>query len=288
MTIELLPLRTNFSNGHQSGLPFTVYTVGSENQTPIARVDGFSANQLIITLSGKGIFRFSGAKEWKLLSPLSMLYIPASIPHEYFPDGEEPWQVAFISFTGKSDSTAAWGFGGVPELLALQDSSRLIGLISDIWGLSGLDNDIWSTTELLLVFLTELRKQSSSNREAVEINSGRPLSYKESIVITAATFLQDHMERGLTIAELSERFGYSQRQLTRLFRQVLGATPIEYLKRIRMQTAAALLESREDMMITQIALRIGMEPIYFTRMFKSMYGIPPSQYRNQQARISYQ
>ncbi len=57
-------------------------------------------------------------------------------------------------------------------------------------------------------------------------------------------------------------------------------TPNDYLKQTRMNLAAELLKD-DNLTIAQVAYKVGIDdPYYFSKAFKSYFGIAPSKYRN--------
>lgn len=83
-----LGLRSNFSP-EEHPVPFTVYTVGMEQQGVLSRLEGFSAHQLLITVSGRGRAHLLGQNKWDILEENTVLYVPAGFPNEYMPVVEE-------------------------------------------------------------------------------------------------------------------------------------------------------------------------------------------------------
>ena len=72
----------------------------------------------------------------------------------------------------------------------------------------------------------------------------------------------------------------SRSNLMRIFRKATGQTPIEYLIRIRIQRAMALLRN-SDLTITEIALEVGFnDSNYFTRQFHRILGQSPRAFRH--------
>jgi len=60
---------------------------------------------------------------------------------------------------------------------------------------------------------------------------------------------------------------------------MIGATPIQYVKQLRLQRAAELLEST-DGKIADIGAACGFQEMsYFARAFREWKGRTPSQYR---------
>ncbi len=82
-----------------------------------------------------------------------------------------------------------------------------------------------------------------------------------------------------SLPELARWAGYSAQHLNRVFRKVIGITPLQYAARIRMEKAAALLASRQ-LTVKGVGERLGIDdPYYFSRLFRQHYGVSPSQYR---------
>jgi AraC-like DNA-binding protein len=94
---------------------------------------------------------------------------------------------------------------------------------------------------------------------------------------TALTRLR--AEPDISIDRLAHETGISPAQLRRQFGKWFGTSPREYLNRQRLEDARQLLEN-SDLAVHDIAARIGFQsPAHFNRLFKSVYGVPPAQYR---------
>jgi transcriptional regulator GlxA family with amidase domain len=84
-------------------------------------------------------------------------------------------------------------------------------------------------------------------------------------------------EHGL--AALSERAGFSERHLTRLFTREIGMTPARYVEQVRIEAARTMLESA-DVPIDIIAHRSGLRSVEtLRRCFTREFGISPHAYR---------
>ncbi len=86
----------------------------------------------------------------------------------------------------------------------------------------------------------------------------------------------------IDMAEAARFVGMSYSHFSRLFKELTGTNYAEYCNILRIRHAEELLRNT-NMSISQIAFEIGVEtPSYFTRLFKSVNGITPAQYRKQQ------
>lgn len=93
-------------------------------------------------------------------------------------------------------------------------------------------------------------------------------------------YIETNYNLYLNTAILSKKFGYSTEHFCRKFKETTGITPMTYLKIYRLEKSLKMLKSGENN-ISEIASRCGFSDAnYFTRCFKSHYGVPPKQYKN--------
>lgn len=267
--MKLLAQKTNLELQARSGLPFSVYTVGTEHQPPITRLQGFSAHQLFLTFAGSGRFRAMGERSWRVLSSGSLLTIPAGCPYECIPSGREPWQIGYVTFTEeRSGGLSEWIIGKEPQLWTIRDPALAFPYLERIWDVSGPDYDALTACERLFSFCLFVKGQSERSESPREsFPAGGSGAYAGHILDTAIRFLHDHLNRSITTAELAGYVGYSQRQLTRLFRLKFNTTPLQYLQDYRLRTGDSLLKDNPQLTIAQVAGYIGMSPEYFTRLY---------------------
>ncbi|MBT8163164.1 MULTISPECIES: helix-turn-helix domain-containing protein [Arthrobacter] len=85
----------------------------------------------------------------------------------------------------------------------------------------------------------------------------------------------------LTPSLIAEHLRISPRLLARIFSQA-GTTPASYIRDVRLEEAARLLRSsyHRDVPIFDVGLRVGFaDPTTFTRAFKRVHGVVPSEFR---------
>ena len=79
----------------------------------------------------------------------------------------------------------------------------------------------------------------------------------------------------LSLAWLAQAAGVSRAHLTRLFRDQLGAGPVEAIRLLRLEHSAELLV-RGDLLVQEVAAFCGFDdPFHFSRSFRSEYGCSP-------------
>lgn len=93
-------------------------------------------------------------------------------------------------------------------------------------------------------------------------------------------FMVTHLHQGLTLKELSEFLGYSEKYCSDYFILHMGEPFSVYLKGLRLQTAKLLLRNSQQN-LTQIAQAIGFQDQFsFSHFFKKAAGLSPRQFRD--------
>jgi len=95
----------------------------------------------------------------------------------------------------------------------------------------------------------------------------------------ARELLHDSCGAGIHLGELAATMGVHSVHLTRAFRRHFGCTPGEYLRRCRLNQAAAWLGSSARS-LSEIAVACGyFDQAHFSRSFKRAYDVSPRAYR---------
>ena len=93
-------------------------------------------------------------------------------------------------------------------------------------------------------------------------------------------YIESHLDEKLDLEKVSEAVHYSKYYLHRMFTNTVGMTIHDYVQR-RQLTEAAKLLIFSDKPILEIAFLCGYESQQaFSSAFKSMYKVPPAQYRD--------
>lgn len=92
-------------------------------------------------------------------------------------------------------------------------------------------------------------------------------------------YIEQNYGEELTLDQLATIGDMSRRTLTREFSRAMGYSPIDYLIRVRITHAAALIQDGAGR-ITDIAFRVGFQDSnYFTRQFRAHMGCSPRDFR---------
>lgn len=102
-------------------------------------------------------------------------------------------------------------------------------------------------------------------------------------VTRAVRFVEAHLGERLHVSAIAKVAGMSPSGLHARFSQVLGESPMQYVKRMRLETARRRIAG--GVSVTTAALDVGyVSPNQFSREFRRQFGVAPSQLRR--ARIN--
>ncbi|MEZ5832276.1 MAG: GlxA family transcriptional regulator [Dongiaceae bacterium] len=100
-----------------------------------------------------------------------------------------------------------------------------------------------------------------------------------SVVQKAVSLMESAIEEPVPLTELTRRTGVSQRQLERLCKRYLGATPAQYYVQLRLERARRMLR-QTDMSVAEVAIACGFVSLsHFAKVYRRHYGLSPREDR---------
>lgn len=93
-------------------------------------------------------------------------------------------------------------------------------------------------------------------------------------------YIHSHISEPIKITDLAKLLGLSNRETIRCFERVLHITPIQYALKYRITQSAALLITKKNMSISDIAYKFGFDnPSYYSKLFFRYFQCTPREYR---------
>jgi AraC-like DNA-binding protein len=96
-------------------------------------------------------------------------------------------------------------------------------------------------------------------------------------------YLEDNLGNSdLTIQDIAQAVAVSRTSLHRKMKQIMGTSPMEFLREARIRKAAKMLTTTTKN-VSEIAYFCGFsDPKYFSKCFKATFGMTPSEYKQSQ------
>ena len=92
-------------------------------------------------------------------------------------------------------------------------------------------------------------------------------------------YIEEHLDEPMSLEMLADAAGYSACHASRLFKELVGISPLEYLRARKLSRAAERLRDTKGSI-----LEISLDAVFeshegFTRAFKRKFGMTPEEYR---------
>jgi len=234
---------------------------------------------LHVILSGRGALRV-GDKTYHLHGSQAFLLKPSETVF-YQADEKDPWHYCWVSFNGASAKgyMDAAGFpDGVNARDCCADTSEFLMLT---WKLLECRENTLPNELRRMSLTTEFIARMIEAGERV----AQPRRHDDSsdIYVDHALDVIRCEYASVKIRDIARHIGINRSYLTNIFKKRTGLSPQEYLLRYRLNIACRLLLTT-NFPIQEVARQIGYEnPMTFSKMFKSAYGVSPRNYRSQGA-----
>lgn len=96
-------------------------------------------------------------------------------------------------------------------------------------------------------------------------------------------FIQKNYYNDISVEDMAKNFHFSRNYLYMRFKKEYGVSPQTYLLKYRIEKAKELLKYEQNLTVGEIARAAGFrDPLYFSRVFHKMVGIPPSEFLKEQ------
>lgn len=231
---------------------------------------------LILTLAGKGIFRYAGGE--LVTRRGDMVLIRPKTPHDYgLEQSRQYWELLWAHFRPLETWKNLLHWPEVsPGLMRLSiPPTRQGRQITDYFramhslSIGTMLHHHWMATHALegLLLWSNLINPASGCKEI------------DPRVARAIEHVEQHLDKTLSTQCLAGISGLSVSRFSWTFRQMMGQTPQQYIECQRMDRARRLLQI-EGIGIKEIAASVGFpDPFYFSQRFRRHVGTSPREYR---------
>lgn len=130
--------------------------------------------------------------------------------------------------------------------------------------------------------LYEMKTSFLKNNRTFDIlNIDKDENKKSKVAEQMISFIEENFDNKISVTDLEKKLHYSESMLNKKFKDYTSITFNDYLNRYRIKQSMSLLKE-SDYMVGDIAYMCGFSnQKYFSKVFKKIIGITPSQYQKQ-------
>jgi len=210
------------------------------------------------------------------LYPGHLLVVPPGARHAYGADEHRPWTIFWVHLAGENlhsllgqlevtPARPSLSLGDDPELLSLFEEA--LDLLEHGYAVSRLLYASQILTHLIGLMIWDRHRNFTGALDAAQK------------VAQSITYMKQHLDQPATASSFAALANLSESHYRALFKRQTGYGPVDYFIRLRMHKACQLLDT-SNLSIKEIAIAVGYDdPFYFSRAFKTVYEMAPTQYR---------
>ncbi len=190
----------------------------------------------------------------------------------FYPDGDDPWEYFYFSFTGilQDEAVRQMGFTRLSCVITTAGDKIKNGFTALEESAVQNGENSFKTLGLGYALIDDI---ASLRRK-----SGASPSRKETYVRCAGVYIMNNLDN-VTVDDIAANCALSEEYLTRICRELLGVSLKELITGYRMYIARNWL-AYTGVPIADIARIVGYEDKkYFVRMFRELFGLTPLQFR---------
>lgn len=256
---------------------FHIQEIGSLQATKphTSRRENLSSYLFFLVSSGAGELTYNGANYQ--LSEGDCVFIDCRHPYSHT-TSENLWNISWIHFDGPTVSNIYQKYierGGLPVFKASDFTKykECFSFLYEIATKNSYTRDMDINTGISSIL--SLLMGDSWNPEKTQQNT------KKTSILTVKNYLDENYTQRITLDELARHFGINKFYLTRIFKEQMGVSIMDYLLSIRITEAKNKLRFT-NMSAEEIGITTGIGDIYyFSRVFKKIEGIGIREYRKQ-------
>ncbi len=259
-----------------------LYQFGRERCKPSHSFGPAARNHYLFhyVLSGTGTLfaddSHGNTKTYNIKSNQGFMIFPGQV-NTYIADNDVPWEYVWVEFDGLRMGEAMKSAGLTQDHPVYRASSKNLReeMANEMIYLT--DNKDAPSFHLighLYLFVDYLMRSASD----IVIPKGSKL--RDFYIHEALNYIEHNFQNDITIEDVAAVCGLNRSYFGKLFKEVVGKTPQEFLLNYRMIKATELLRLTQ-LSVGDIGTAVGYDnQLHFSRAFKNIYGIPPREWRN--------
>jgi AraC-like DNA-binding protein len=260
-----------------------LYQYGWEQCKPAHSFGPAARNHFLFhyVVSGMGTLMADNSKgitqSYSIKSKQGFMIYPNQVT-TYIADRDLPWEYVWIEFDGLRAKSILESAGFTPDAPIYRAKSKSLreDMMNEMLYMT--QNREASQLHLighLYLFLDYLAR-SSCDTPIVQGSRLRDFYLHE-----AMNYIEHNFQNDISVEDIAAVCGLNRSYFGKIFKEAIGKSPQDFLLNYRMLKAAELLKLTQ-LSIGDISNAVGYSnQFHFSRAFKSIYGIAPREWRNQ-------
>lgn len=226
---------------------------------------------LLYCQAGKGRVQ-AGGNDY-LVGKGGLVLLPQGMSHQYQADADDPWSLYWVHFSGSQSRafvdhlalpTPVVSLGQHPRLIA--DFDSLLQVRSTGYNI----NAFIHAAQILKQMLSYLALLATRQIR----QTGHPLDLD-----AIQSCMEEHLGGNLNLEQIAAMANLSKYHFSKRYKALTGYSPIQHFIHLKIERACYMLDISTDP-VGIVAASLGFEDThYFSRLFRKVTGISPSQYR---------
>jgi len=207
-----------------------------------------------------------------------IILLPAGHDHVYAADKRTPWSLYWLHFDGIQTSQLLEELDYNPshpvvnlglKPLLVSDFKRLLSLRK-----SGYQRNIFNYAAAIV--------RQMLHYLALETHNLQTLQRHNFNLDSLHSLMHENLNGELDLDTLAASANLSRHHFSAKYKKITGTSPIKHFIHLKIEHACYLLDTSENT-IKQVSAKLGYEdPLYFSRQFRKVLGLSPSEYRKRQ------
>ena len=245
----------------KSCVSLDVHNFVSETEREVMRAHhSLGHHRAILVGSGEGEFFFDSHR----VSAATGTLVFGFEGESFCAEGTDDFRYTYVSFSGERADELFRRFGINRSVRSFLGFEGLVPLWQESLLHASEENVDLAAESMLLYAISRLRAEHAEKNDII------------NKVVSAVE--EDFAERETSISRIAEELGYNVKYVSHIFKEKMGVSFSEYLRRVRLKYAVSLFDHGIDS-VKNVALLSGFQdPLYFSSVFKKELGISPKEY----------
>jgi AraC-like DNA-binding protein len=236
----------------------------------------YPGHELILCLRGRGWVQIVGKRHD--VAPQELVWVNCHHPHAYGAVSKDPWELYWVRVEGRALDRLAQllEVRSMPVLGGFDAAGAAVEFERSFQYLDGnRPCDAANVNAAIAAIIAKAFDARLSDPDLIRPDLPMPVQ-------KALEKMRLYFHQPIRVVELAQTAGMSESHFSRQFKAAIGTSPIDWLRRERINQAKRRLIESDDP-VKEIARQVGYaDQFFFSKDFKRMTKLTPTQFRDEE------